>query len=344
MAPQNHSLFLTGAKEPLALQETSYTAPGPNELVIKAAAVAINAVDAYKQLFGDALLPYIKMPCVPGNDVAGGVVEIGSSITRFKTGDRIIAEAAGTAAFGNRPAEGAFQEYVIIREHLASKIPDHVSFERAAVLPLCFSTAAFGLFSSSTLALEPPSIPLQPKGKALLITSGASSVGCNAIQLAVAAGYEVYSTASPKNFELVRRLGVTQVYDYHDENHADAMIAALKGKKVVGALTINTSGVALATKVLNNTDSVKFMADAGPPPSDGYPKDIESKFFVPDDLDQPDSVVGRLWHDFLPKALVEGVFVPEPQPLIVGKGLEKIQEAYEICLKGVSAQKVVVTI
>src|SRR4051812_15010825 len=132
MAPTNHSALLTAAKTPLSVEETPYTPPGPTELVVKTAAVAINAVDGYKQLLGDVFLPYIKMPCVPGNDLAGEVVEVGSGVTRFRPGDRVLAEAAGTADFGNRPPEGAFQEYVVVREHLTAKVPDGVPYERAS--------------------------------------------------------------------------------------------------------------------------------------------------------------------------------------------------------------------
>ena len=344
MTPKNHAIFLRGAKESLKLEETAYTKPDEHEIVIKTAAVAINAVDAYKQILGDGFLPYIKMPCVPGNDVAGEVVEIGNGVTRFKVGDRICAETAGTADFGNRPPEGGFQEFVVLREHLAAKIPDTISYERATVLPLGFSTAAYGLFHSTTLGLSLPSTTAEPQGQTLLITSGASSVGSNAIQLAVAAGYEVYSTASPKNFDLVRRLGATNVYDYHDEGHVEAIIADLNGKKVAGALAINSGGVALTGKVLNHTNSKKFIADAGPPPVEGYPEGIQCKFFIPDDLGKSDSVVSRIWRDFLPQALAQEKFVPEPEPLVVSKGLDSIQAAYERVLKGVSAQKVVVTL
>jgi NADPH:quinone reductase-like Zn-dependent oxidoreductase len=343
MPPTNHAVILSGANQPLTLQETPYNPPDPHELVIKTHAVAINAVDAYKQLLGDAFLPYIKLPCVPGNDVAGEVVQVGSAVTRFHPGDRVCAEAAGTADFGNRQPEGAFQHYVVLREHLTVRIPDGVAYERAAVMPLGFSTAAYGLFNKGTLALEMPSVKMDRKGKALLITSGASSVGANAIQLAVAAGYDVYTTASPKNFELLQRLGAKEVFDYHEEDTAEKIIASLQGQKLVGALAINPGGVALAGKVLNETDSVKFIAHAGPPPLDGYPEGIPSKFFIPDDLGDPESVVAQIWRDFLPQALAEGLFVPEPGPLVMGKGLEAIQGAYDRVLKPVSAQKIVVT-
>jgi NADPH:quinone reductase-like Zn-dependent oxidoreductase len=343
MPPRNQALILTGAKEPLTLQETPYSPPGPHELVIKTHAVAINAVDAYKQLLGDAFLPFIRLPCVPGNDLAGEVVEVGSAITRFHLGDRVCAEAGGTADFGNRQAEGAFQKYVVLREHLTARVPDDITYERATVVPLGFSTAAYGLFHGSMLGLGMPSVKMDRKGKALLITSGASSVGANAIQLAVAAGYDVHTTASPKNFELVRRLGAKEVFDYHEEAVAEKLIASFEGQKLVGALGINPGGVALAGKVLNNTDSIKFIADAGPPPPEGYPEGIECKFFIPNDLGDPESVVARIWRDFLPQGLAEKVFVPEPEPLVVGKGLEAVQGAYDRVLKPVSAQKIVVT-
>jgi NADPH:quinone reductase-like Zn-dependent oxidoreductase len=342
MPPTNQAVILSGAKQPLTVQETPYTSPAPHELVIKTYAVAINVVDAYKQLLGDAFLPYIKLPCVPGNDLAGEVVEVGSAITRFRPGDRVCAEATGTADFGNRQPEGAFQEYVVLREHLTVQIPDDVAYERATVVPLCFSTAAYGLFHKSTLGLEMPSTKANKKGKALLITSGASSVGANAIQLAAAAGYDVYTTTSPKNFDLARRLGAKEVFDYHDEGVGAKITTSLEGKKVVGALGINSGGVALAGKVLNSTDSVKFIADVGPPPPEGYPERIQCKFFIPDDLGDPESVVAQVWRDFLPQALSDGSFVPEPEPLIIGKGLEAIQEAYDRVLKPVSAQKIVV--
>ncbi|KAI1452557.1 GroES-like protein [Annulohypoxylon moriforme] len=345
MAPSNKAAYLVAAKAPLEVKEAPYTPPGPNELVVKNHAVAINVVDPYKQILGDALLGYIKWPCVQGEDLAGEVVEVGSAVTRFKTGGRVIAYAAGTLPFGNRTPEGGFQNYTIVREHMTAPIPASVTYERGSVLPLCLTTAAYGLFHKDFLGLDLPKAPAaSPKGKAVIITSGSSSVGASAVQLAAAAGYEVYTTASPKNFELVKKLGATGVYDYHEDGAADSIIAALKGKKVAGALTINPGGVALSGKVLNATDSVKNIADAGPPPPEGYPEGITSKFIDLGDLSDPDAVIGKIFRDFLPQALASGQFVPEPEPLVVGSGLEKIQEAYDLRLKGVSAQKIVVTL
>jgi NADPH:quinone reductase-like Zn-dependent oxidoreductase len=345
--PSNRAAFLdNGAPNcPLEVREAPYTPPGPNQLVVKTRAVAVNPVDVYKQLLGEALLPYVKFPCVQGSDLAGDVVEVGSGVEGFQVGDRVLSYAAGTLAFGNDAAEGAFQHYTVVRDFLTAKIPEAVSYERASVLPLCFGTAAYGLFHRDFLGLDPPSVPAaSPKGRAVVITSGASSVGASAVQLAAAAGYEVYSTSSPKNFELVKRLGAAAVFDYHDEGCADAIAAALEGKKVAGALSINPGGVAICAKVLRTTDSVKYIADAGPPPPEGYPEDIKSRFIDILDLGKPESVVGAIFRDFVPQALASGQLIPEPEPKVVGKGLESLQDAYGIRLQGVSAQKIVVSL
>ncbi|KAI1380096.1 GroES-like protein [Hypoxylon crocopeplum] len=346
MAPTNQAAYLVAPNTPLDVKEAPYTSPGPNELVVKNRALAINIVDAAKQLLGDALLPYIKWPCVNGEDLAGDVVEVGSAVTGFKVGDRVIAYSAGTLPFANRPEEGAFQQYTVVRDHMTAPFPESISYERACVLPLCFTTAAYGLFHYDFLGLDLPTVPAaSPKGEAIIITSGASSVGASAIQLAAAAGYEVYSTSSPSNFDLLRRLGASGVFDYHEDNCADSITAALKGKKVVGALTINTGGVAISGKVLKGTDSIKNIADAGPPPPEGYPEGIKSRFIDLLDLGDPNAVVGKIFRDFAPKALATGQLVPEPEPWVVGQGLESIQGAFETRLKGpVSAKKVVVTL
>ncbi|KAI1127800.1 GroES-like protein [Nemania abortiva] len=343
--PTNRAAVLTATNSLFELKTLPYTPPGPNQLLVRNHAVAINTVDAAIPLFGTALLPYLRLPCVVGCDLAGEVVEVGSGVDRFHVGDRVLAYAAGTLPCGNTPSEGAFQNYTIVREHLTAPLPSSISYERACVVPICLSTATYGLFHSQFLGLSLPTAPsASPTGQAVLITSGASSVGANAIQLAVAAGYEVYSTASPANFELVRNLGASRVFDYHEDSCAKDIASALQGKKLVGCLSINPGGVAICAEVINNTDSIKFIADAGPPPPTGYPEGIESKFIDLLDVGNPDAVVGEVFRDYLPKALSTGLFTPAPGPHIVGHGLDAVQEAVDNRLKGVSAVKPVLII
>ena len=126
-------------------------------------------------------------------------------------------------------------------DNVVVRIPDFLSYEKAAVIPLCLSTAACGLFQKDYLALQYPTVPPKPTNKALLIWGSSTSVGCNAIQLAVSAGYEVITTASSKNFEYLKKLGASQVFDYHSKTVVKDIIGALKGKIIAGVLAIGAS-------------------------------------------------------------------------------------------------------
>lgn len=109
-------------------------------------------------MIGDALLGHIRYLFVLGGDVAGEVVEVGSGVQRFRVGDRVCGLAVGSAVESNKAAEGAFQEYTVVREYFAAVIPAHIFHERACVLPLCLATAAYDLFHEDFLALDPPGL------------------------------------------------------------------------------------------------------------------------------------------------------------------------------------------
>jgi NADPH:quinone reductase-like Zn-dependent oxidoreductase len=144
------------------------------------------------------MFTWLKHPSILGYDVAGEVVEVGKDVTRFQVRDRVVGFAVGTDGKVNDPAEGAFQEYVVLRPDLTSPIPSSLSYEAASVIPLGLSTAAAGLFQKDTLALHLPSLSPKPTGQTLIVWGGSTSVGCNAIQLGVAAGHEVFTTYSAR--------------------------------------------------------------------------------------------------------------------------------------------------
>lgn len=149
---------------------------------------------------------------------------MGPKVTRFQVGDRV--DGLGLGMVTNRSAEGAFQEaYTILQTNMASELPSKISFESAAVLPLGLSTAAARLFQDTYLKLQYPTEPRRMStDKTLLVWGGASSVGSNAIQLAVAAGYEVFTTASAGNFDHVLKLGAARVFDYRSTTVCDDLV------------------------------------------------------------------------------------------------------------------------
>ena len=371
--PTNQAAWLTARQSKLEVKSAPYTPPGDHEIVVHNRAVAVNPIDWIKQAGGDFLFSWIKYPFVIGSDVAGEVVEVGKAVSRFRVGDRVLGHAVGMDKKRNRPAEGAFQSYTVLLAHMASPIPDAMSFESAAVLPLGLSTAACGLFQKDQLALQHPSMTPKPAGKTLLVWGGSTSVGSNAIQLAAAAGYEVITTASPANFDYVRKLGASRVFDYHGPSVVQDVIAAFEGKTIAGALAIGSGSAMACLDVVGACKGDKFVSMATFPISFAriaggksvllqllpqFPgmfafnasmflksraRGIGTKFIFGTTL--MDNEVSRIiYGDFLPQAMAQGRYVAAPDPQIVGSGLGDVQAGLDAQRKGVSAKKVVITL
>ncbi|KAL4925288.1 zinc-binding alcohol dehydrogenase family protein [Aspergillus undulatus] len=337
-ANANTAAWLTTPKSyPFEIKEAPTWTPSPTEILIKNHAVAINPVDGSIQSTAWWPLAY---PTILGHDVAGEVAAIGSSVTRFKIGDRVLGQAVGMTSKRNEDA--AFQKYTLVAENLACYIPDHLGYESAVALPLGVSTAACGLFQEDFLNLQYPSVPAaKPTGQTLLVWGGAGSVGSNAIQLAVAAGYEVLSTASPKNFDLVKSLGASQVFDYASRTVIEDIVTALKSKTLAGAIDcIGPDALEQTVQVVKRASGVKFVATA----NGGLDDDVVTvKMIIGSSLKHND--VGKaIYEDFLPRALVEQKYVAAPEPLVIGRGLERVQEGVDLYRTGVGARKVVVLV
>ena len=371
--PDNTALWLSSKRAPLTLGPAPYTPPRADEIVVRARAVAVNPIDRLMPTIGDLITPWIRYPIIPGSDVAGEVAAVGSGVTRFRVGDRVLGLAVGLDKARNNAAEGAFQTYCVLLAHLASPIPESLSFEAASVLPLGLSTAACGLFQKDFLALDPPCSAPRSNGKTVLIWGGSTSVGSNAIQLAVAAGYDVVTTASPHNFDYVTRLGARQAFDYRSRTAIAGIVAALRGRTLAGALAIGVGSTAGCIAVLGASAGNRFVAVASPPASfDDVPagrgrlrrlapavarmlagnvalaiearrKRVRTKFIWGSAL-LGNEVGPLIYETFLPVALAEGRFVAAPEPLMAGHGLERIPDALERQRQGVSARKLVVTL
>ena len=207
----------------------SYPTLDPGHIIIKNAALAINPIDWKVQDSG----AYVRQwPAILGNDTAGEVVEVGEGIENIKRGQRVLGHCLPLAS--GKTQEGAFQSYTSVPAVLAAPIPDTMTFEEASVLPLSISTAAAGLYQEHLLRLPLPTENPQPAESSILVWGGSSSVGSSAIQLALASGVSVVSTASCRNFDFVKGLGAESVFDYKSPNIIDHLVKALEGKKVVG--------------------------------------------------------------------------------------------------------------
>ncbi|CAL5867221.1 uncharacterized protein PFLUO_LOCUS1436 [Penicillium psychrofluorescens] len=367
---KNSAAWLIANKaRPLQVKSAAYTRPREAEIVIRNYATAINPIDWRIQDMGTSMMyKWIEYPCILGSDVAGEVVEVGPQVTRFKVGDRVVGQAVGKDEKRNRDAEGAFQLYVVLLEHMVSPIPDSLPYENAAVIPLAVATAACGLFQTDQLGLQLPSASPKPKGETLLIWGGSTSVGSCAIQLAVGAGYEVFATASPKNFDYVKNLGAAKVFDYNSRSIVNDIAKAFQGKTSAGAITMASAGTGYCMDILNRCSGKKFVSLAAYPVPATIPKHfpvLQTMFtyitqsfvywFKSKSMGVNYSLIfattliengiGKsIFADYLPQALETGRFKASPEPIVIGTGLEGIQDALDYQKTGVSARKVVVSL
>lgn len=182
-----------------------------NQVLIKVIAASLNPVD-FKRIngfFGDSTdSPF---PTVPGYDVAGVVVKVGSQVEKFKVGDEVYGDI-NEKGLENLKQYGTLAEYTAAEEKLLALKPKNLSFVEAASLPMAIETAYEGLERAQLSS-----------GQSILVLGGAGGVGTQVIQLAkyVFGASKVAATASTRKLDLLRSLGADLVIDYTKENFDD---------------------------------------------------------------------------------------------------------------------------
>ena len=202
-----------------------------DDVLIRVQATSVNLLDA-KIRKGEfrLILPY-KLPLILGNDVAGVVVSVGPEVTRFRSGDPVYARP-------NSQRIGTFAEYIAVNEHDLALIPDNLSREEAASLPLVSLTAWQVLVETAKLK----------KGQKVLIHAGSGGVGTIAIQLAKHLGAFVATTTSTANVAWVKALGADVVIDYKTQDFStllhdyDVVLNSLSGDVLAKSLQVLKPG------------------------------------------------------------------------------------------------------
>ncbi len=225
--------------------------PGPRQLLVKVGAVSLNYRDKLA-LQGTEYSAGYPLPIVPASDAAGRVVTVGSGVTRFQPGDRVISifspkwlsglyrseENSGTLGI---PLPGVLAEYIILSEEGAVATPDYLSDAEASTLPVAAVTAWAALFERCHI--EP--------GDTVLV-QGTGGVSLFALQIARAAGARVIVTSSSEAKESrVRQLGATGTINYVSEPKWGVAAKALTHGAGVDHAILMTGG-----------DSVKQAVDA----------------------------------------------------------------------------------
>jgi NADPH:quinone reductase-like Zn-dependent oxidoreductase len=204
---------------------------GERDVLVRVQAAGLNVLDEkirageFKQI-----LPY-KLPLIPGNDVAGTVIRVGSKVRSFKPGDEVYARP-------HQARIGTFAERIAVDEVDLALKPASITMEEAGSLPLVALTAWQAVVERGNV---------QP-GQKVLIHAGAGGVGSIAIQLAKHLGATVATTASASNLDFVRELGADIAIDYRSQDFEqllsgyDLVLDSLGGENLKKSLRILRPG------------------------------------------------------------------------------------------------------
>jgi alcohol dehydrogenase len=220
-----------GGPDRMRAGETPDPEVGENDVLIQIHAAGVNPIDfkirngEFKQIMPD------HFPLILGNEAAGVVLRVGSRVRRFKQGDEVYA----------RPRKGrigTFAESIAIAEDDVAHKPKALTMEEAASIPLVGLTAWQALVERANVK----------KGQKVLIHAGSGGVGTFAIQLAKHLGAIVATTASPANFDLVKRLGADTAIDYRKDDFEtivkdyDVVLNSLDGETLHKSLRVLKPG------------------------------------------------------------------------------------------------------
>lgn len=208
---------------PFTITERTTPEPGPNEYLIEVKAVAMNPADYYQRDFGFPPVPIHS--AVIGADASGTVVKAGSDIeASLAVGSRVAAFASPFYNDG-KPDYGSFQQYVLASAEGVVALPDSISFEEGATVPLATLTA---LTAYTTVGISLDTKYSAADKEAILIWGASSSVGTFAVQSAKSMGFIVYATASPQHHDYIKKLGAHKVFNYKDDDAVSQIINAVK--------------------------------------------------------------------------------------------------------------------
>ncbi|EDP57269.1 NADP-dependent oxidoreductase [Vibrio sp. AND4] len=226
-----------GNADVLAIQTAATPTPLAGEVLVKVAYSGVNPIDVKTRagLGWAATQNKNNLPWVPGYDIAGHVVLCGKGTSRFSEGDKV----AGFIGFPVRG--GGYSQYVCVPESELSHVPDSVTLEAAAALPLAGQTANQALNKANVTESD-----------RVLILAGAGGVGHIAVQIAIATKAKVFTTSSERNLHYLAALGAHAVnYQFSPVSESvedvDVLIDLVGGDTAIDALKCLTANARVIT-------------------------------------------------------------------------------------------------
>lgn len=212
------------------LAEVPVPEVGPDEVLIKVEAFGVGIHDRY-------FIPsMINFPYPIGSEGAGSITKLGNQVTGFKMGDRVIFTTI------LQPQGGSWAEYATANESALISLPDNLTFAQGAAVPIAGKTALECIRSLNINS-----------GDSLFIAGASGAIGTLVIQLAAAKGIRVSGSASAKNHDYLKSLGVEKPVDYNDPAW-QSQVKEWSNAGVTAALAIQpTTGI----------DSIKVVKNGG---------------------------------------------------------------------------------
>ena len=197
-----------GDESQLHISEVADPVPDTQSVLLHVAATALNRADLL-QREGKYPVPAGANPIL-GLEVAGTVMEVGAEVEDFEVGDNVCALVNG----------GGYAQRIAVDHRMLLKLPERLSFTKAAAIPEVFLTAYQALYWTAGLEAD----------DTVLIHAGASGVGTAAVQLVRLAGGVPVVTASANKHQQLTDLGAARCIDYHTEDFAEAVLDFTAGK------------------------------------------------------------------------------------------------------------------
>ena len=189
----------------LEIREVAVPTINENEVLVKVLVAGVNPLDNMISRGEVKIITPYKLPQIAGNELVGVIEQKGSKVANFEIGDRV---------FSRLPLDriGAFAEYVAINKEDIAKVPEYMTDEEAAAVPL---TALTIMQALELMGAE--------QGKTIFISGGTGGVGGMAIPIAKAKGLTVITNGSVENKERVEKLGVDQFIDYKTTDYTTVL-------------------------------------------------------------------------------------------------------------------------
>ncbi len=200
---------------------------GPDDVIVKVAATAVN----FHDIFTRRGMPGIKipLPVIVGSDIAGTVHSLGASVKGWAVGDRVLVDPVSRDGthFGmlGEVADGGRAELCKVAAYQLIRVPEKVTLEQAASLPLAYGTAYRMMTTRGRVS----------KGEKVLILGASGGVGVACVQLARMLGAEVVACASSTSkADRLKRLGADHVVNYSEVKFVDAVRQIYGKPKITG--------------------------------------------------------------------------------------------------------------